>query len=259
MSSGKKTLGRQKIEMKRMTNESNLKVCFSKRRSGLFKKAGELSTLCGVDVALVIFSPGQKVYSFGYPNVDTVIDRYLSQTLNQNNRTLQFMEVERIAIVHELNSRLNDINTMMDAEKKHANELSQIHNITEAHYWWTRPFDGMDLDQLECLKKIHENMKNLIAQHANRHVIQGVPTQTQPFFGGNASYSNMSLHYQPNNQVQNFQPFFVGNGSSSNMSLHHNPNPQQAEFFENPMLQPHVYGFNNMGGEGCRYGPSGFY
>jgi hypothetical protein len=25
------------------------------------------------------------------------------------------------------------------------------------------------------------------------------------------------------------------------------------------MLQPHVYGFNNMGGEGCRYGPSGFY
>jgi len=65
--------------MKKMSNESNLQVTFSKRRSGLFKKASELCTLCGAYVALIIFSPGEKVLSFGHPNVETVINRYLSQ------------------------------------------------------------------------------------------------------------------------------------------------------------------------------------
>jgi hypothetical protein len=57
MSSGRKGKGRRKIEMKKMSNQSNLQVTFSKRRSGIFKKASELSTLCGVDLALVGFSP----------------------------------------------------------------------------------------------------------------------------------------------------------------------------------------------------------
>ena len=79
MSSGKKTRGRQKIEMKKMSNESNLQVTFSKRRSGLFKKASTFCTLCGAYVALIIFSPSEKVFSFGHPNSGTIIDRFLSQ------------------------------------------------------------------------------------------------------------------------------------------------------------------------------------
>jgi hypothetical protein len=50
--------------------------------------------------------------------------------------------------VRELNSLLTDINNMIDAEKKNLEKLSQIRNMTEAQYWWTRPFDVMDLDQL---------------------------------------------------------------------------------------------------------------
>jgi len=57
--------------------------------------------------------------------------------------------------------------------------------------------------------------------------------------------------------------FFVGNVSPFNMSLEHQRNPQQdsifpAEFFQNPMLQPHLFGFNNMEGEGG-HGPHGFF
>jgi hypothetical protein len=67
MSSERKGKGRQRIQMKKMSNESNMLVTFSKRRSGLFKKASELCTLCGVDVALVVFSPSEKAFSFGHP------------------------------------------------------------------------------------------------------------------------------------------------------------------------------------------------
>uniref|UniRef100_A0A453RN49 MADS-box domain-containing protein n=1 Tax=Aegilops tauschii subsp. strangulata TaxID=200361 RepID=A0A453RN49_AEGTS len=39
-------------------------VRFSKRRSGLFKKAFELSVLCDAEVALVVFSPAGRLYEF---------------------------------------------------------------------------------------------------------------------------------------------------------------------------------------------------
>ncbi|WMV55643.1 hypothetical protein MTR67_049028 [Solanum verrucosum] len=47
-----------------MQNQSNLQVTFSKQRDGVFKKATELSTLCGVDVVVVVFSPSNKPYSW---------------------------------------------------------------------------------------------------------------------------------------------------------------------------------------------------
>jgi hypothetical protein len=56
--------------------------------------------------------------------------------------------------VRELNSLLTDINNMIDAEKKNMDKLSQIRNITEAQYWWTRPFHVMDLDQCILLFNI---------------------------------------------------------------------------------------------------------
>ncbi|KAL9319330.1 hypothetical protein ACSQ67_015847 [Phaseolus vulgaris] len=56
----KKTRGRQKIEIKKMSNEHNLRVTFSKRRTGIFKKASELATLCGVDIAVIMFSPSSQ-------------------------------------------------------------------------------------------------------------------------------------------------------------------------------------------------------
>ncbi|KAK9272839.1 hypothetical protein L1049_003217 [Liquidambar formosana] len=56
--------------MAKMSKESNLLVTFSKHHFGLFNKASELSTLCGVEVAIIIFSPGKKVFSFGHPCVE---------------------------------------------------------------------------------------------------------------------------------------------------------------------------------------------
>jgi len=226
MSSAKKGRGRQKIEMKKMSNECNLQVTFSKRRSGLFKKASELCTLCGADAALVVFSPSGKVFSFGHPNLDTVIDRYLSLVPPQNNDTMQFIEAHRNANVRELNAQLTQINNTLDAEKKIGDELSNLHKETEAMFWWACPVDGMNREQLALFKKALEELKKLAIQHA--------ATQTLPFFVGNASSSNIYLHHQPNaQQAQMFPP----------------------QIFQNPMLplQPHFdgsmiphHGFNNM-------------
>nr|TKW22775.1 LOW QUALITY PROTEIN: hypothetical protein SEVIR_4G250300v2 [Setaria viridis] len=73
----KKTLGRQKIEIKLIESRSARYVCFSKRHDGLFKNAVELAARCGAHVAIVVFSRAGKPYSIGYPSVNPVVDRYL--------------------------------------------------------------------------------------------------------------------------------------------------------------------------------------
>ena len=48
-------MGRVKLEIKRIENTTNRQVTFSKRRNRLIKKAYELSILCDIDIALIMF------------------------------------------------------------------------------------------------------------------------------------------------------------------------------------------------------------
>ncbi|KAK4753635.1 hypothetical protein SAY87_001739 [Trapa incisa] len=57
-------MGRKKLEIKRIEDKSSRQVTFSKRRSGLIKKARELSILCDVEVALLVFSSHGRHYEF---------------------------------------------------------------------------------------------------------------------------------------------------------------------------------------------------
>ncbi|XP_054782002.1 MADS-box protein AGL42-like [Prosopis cineraria] len=78
---------RGKIQMKRIENKSSRQVTFSKRRNGLLKKAFELSVLCEVEVALIIFSSRGKLHEFSSSSVQKTMERYRnyvrdSQTAN---------------------------------------------------------------------------------------------------------------------------------------------------------------------------------
>ena len=57
-------MGRVKLQIKKIENTTNRQVTFSKRRNGLMKKAYELSVLCDVDVALIMFSPSGRASFF---------------------------------------------------------------------------------------------------------------------------------------------------------------------------------------------------
>jgi len=65
----KKKAGRKKIEIKKIEKSTNKQVTFSKRRTGLFKKASELCILCDVSVAIIVFSPAEKLFCFGHPDL----------------------------------------------------------------------------------------------------------------------------------------------------------------------------------------------
>nr|XP_018685808.1 PREDICTED: floral homeotic protein AGAMOUS-like [Musa acuminata subsp. malaccensis] len=52
VSKRRKMARRGRAELRRVEDRTSRQVCFSKRRSGLFKKAYELSVLCDAEVAL---------------------------------------------------------------------------------------------------------------------------------------------------------------------------------------------------------------
>lgn len=60
-------MGRGKIEVKRIENNTSRQVTFSKRRSGLLKKTHELSVLCDAQIALIVFSTKGKLMEYCTP------------------------------------------------------------------------------------------------------------------------------------------------------------------------------------------------
>ncbi|KAG5080513.1 hypothetical protein JHK86_004578 [Glycine max] len=157
----KKTKGRQKIEMKTIANKCSLQVTFSKHRTGVFKKASELATLCGVDLAVIMFSPNNHVYSFGSPNVDSVIQRYttegppplFTQDLNEAPCTMD---------EGELQAHLNCLSNQIDAEKQRVEDLNHLLMAAKDHIWWDVPIESMSNAQLE---KYHKMLKEIKLKH----------------------------------------------------------------------------------------------
>ncbi|XP_054778089.1 agamous-like MADS-box protein AGL62 [Prosopis cineraria] len=189
MSTSRRSKGRQKVEMKKMTNESNLQVTFSKRRTGLFKKASELCTLCGAEVALIVFSPGEKVFSFGHPSVDTVVDRYLTRAPPpQTSGTMQLIEAHRNANVRELIGQFTQISTQLDDEKKRSDELNHMRKATQGQCWWAAPIEEMTKSQLEEFKMALEELKRGVTRQADRMVlIQSASNTSNQFLVGGSS------------------------------------------------------------------------
>ncbi|XP_058773468.1 truncated transcription factor CAULIFLOWER D-like isoform X1 [Vicia villosa] len=69
-------MGRGRVVLERIENKINRQVTFSKRRSGLLKKAFELCVLCDAEVALIIFSSRGKLFQYSSTDVNKIIERY---------------------------------------------------------------------------------------------------------------------------------------------------------------------------------------
>ncbi|GJR29435.1 transcription factor, MADS-box [Tanacetum coccineum] len=121
--------GRQKIEIKKIEAKVNRQVTFSRRRAGLFKKAVELSVLTGAKVAILVESPGGKVYVYG----DDLIDWYLN---NGND----VVETGQLGFPrNEFDQCYADVSQELVVDNSSSNSEEEL-------------VDGMDIGQLEEMK-----------------------------------------------------------------------------------------------------------
>lgn len=65
------------MQLKRIENKINRQVTFSKRRTGLLKKAHEISVLCDAEVALIVFSHKGKLFEYSTDSsMEKILERY---------------------------------------------------------------------------------------------------------------------------------------------------------------------------------------
>nr|ASZ79986.1 MADS37-2 [Bambusa oldhamii] len=118
---------RGRVELRRIEDRTSRQVRFSKRRSGLFKKARELSVLCDAEVALVVFSPAGRLYEFASSNssMEKIFGRYwdIPNTTAQETRVDRNIQIDlNEQSVPDSVSELNDIAQW--ALESNVNEMS---------------------------------------------------------------------------------------------------------------------------------------
>ncbi|XP_064996014.1 agamous-like MADS-box protein AGL62 [Musa acuminata AAA Group] len=169
----KPSMGRQKIEIKRIQNEEARQVCFSKRRSGLFKKASELSILCGAELGVVVFSPAGKVFSFGHPSVDAVVDRFLVGTPRPRTTATAVstaVESRREANVRELNRQCMELHDLVEAEKKKRDALEKAVKKERAGrpFLWDADVESLGMEELQEFERRLAELRSSVARRADQ-------------------------------------------------------------------------------------------
>ncbi|KAK3211924.1 hypothetical protein Dsin_016630 [Dipteronia sinensis] len=80
-------MGRVKLQLKKIEDKHDRQISFANRKKGLLKKAFELSTLCDVEIALIIFSPSGELLIFdGNRRAEDTIKHYIDLTHQQCGR-----------------------------------------------------------------------------------------------------------------------------------------------------------------------------
>jgi len=64
-----------------------LQVTFTKRKFGLMKKAYELSVLCDVEIALILFTSSNKLFQYASTDMDRVLLKYTEYNEPHESRT----------------------------------------------------------------------------------------------------------------------------------------------------------------------------
>ncbi|KMZ64403.1 hypothetical protein ZOSMA_36G00050 [Zostera marina] len=148
-------MGRAKLKIKRLENASGRHVTFSKRKTGIIKKAKELSILCDIDLALLMFSPAEKaILCLGENStIDQVLHKFSQQTPQERAKRLYFYPILIIEfLIYQ---------TMMKVLKKTFKKLDHDVNIQDfvGSSFWVKP---ESVEKLEHIIGIEDYLKHAL-------------------------------------------------------------------------------------------------
>ncbi|XP_051151155.1 agamous-like MADS-box protein AGL61 [Andrographis paniculata] len=216
---------------------------FSKRRLSLYKKASELSTLCGANMGIIIFSPTGLPYSFFSPNMDILLRRY--RNANQPlDRITQYIENYLGNQIQQQNQQLDEVLEMKEEIKARDKELDEI-DPTRVKGWWEQvPIESLGPREIiewtawfETIQaqahRREEEMRNAASTSGGAAAAVQEPPQTistpptnrvvpttydDPMAGPSSSSSHYNIFPQPTSSTQPHQELFLGNQNMGNDS-----------------------------------------
>ncbi|XP_009362796.2 agamous-like MADS-box protein AGL62 [Pyrus x bretschneideri] len=162
----------RKLVIKKIEKPNSLLVSFSKRRGGLFRKACQLSGLCGAEVAVIVFSPCGRLYVFGHPSADSVLSRLERVNNALHGRQYISMHASSEDEDHDTDSSINESNSIescmvsktsidlenlvLDLEK----DTEEMEEDEASKFWWDQPIETVKkLDELKQFKSSLDKLK----------------------------------------------------------------------------------------------------
>ncbi|KAG0465731.1 hypothetical protein HPP92_019895 [Vanilla planifolia] len=143
-------MGRGKIAIQRIDNTTTRQVTFSKRRTGLLKKARELAVLCDAEVGVIVISSTGKLYEFSSTSMKSMIEHY-NKTKEKHQHPLQATSEIKFW------------------QKEAMSLRQQLHNLQENHRQLKgEDITGLDAKELQSLEKQLETSLCAIRQKKDK-------------------------------------------------------------------------------------------
>ncbi|GMI89625.1 AGAMOUS-like 104 [Hibiscus trionum] len=263
-------MGRVKLEIKRIENNTNRQVTFSKRRNGLIKKAYELSILCDIDIALIMFSPSGRISHFsGRRRIEDVFMRYINLPDREREHALIFPEQIRhpdiqnkeylLRILQQLRSE-NDIALQLANPTSFNSDFKEIQQEIvrlqqqlqmaedQLRAYEPDPFRFTSMAELEsCEKYLAETLAHVVQRKEyilSNHLSSYDPSPMQQ--GLPPSFENEVVNWQLHDNSQNQSQIFDASSSL-------NPLRDLSSTVYDPLLQGSMSNVDphNIGGDQC--------
>ncbi|KAJ9683048.1 hypothetical protein PVL29_018861 [Vitis rotundifolia] len=165
-------MGRGRVQLKRIENKISRQVTFSKRRSGLLKKAHEISVLCDAEVALI------GNWSMDYPKLTArieVLQRNLRHFVGEDLdplslRELQNLEQQLDTALKRIRTRKNQLmhESISELQKKEKSLVEQNNALAKK---------VKEKEKAEQNNRAQWEQQNNIGQNSSAFVVPPPPLQ----------------------------------------------------------------------------------
>ncbi|KAG8638909.1 agamous-like MADS-box protein AGL65 isoform X3 [Manihot esculenta] len=246
-------MGRVKLKIKRLESTSNRQVTYSKRRNGILKKAKELSILCDIDIALLMFSPtGRPTLYQGEHSVEGVIAKFTQLTPQERaKRKLESLEVLRktfkkldhdVNIQDFLGARTQTFEELTDQVRLLQTQLTELHNRMS---YWSNPGK---VDSIERLSQMEDSLKESINQIRLQKESFG-KCQLMPVECNSQFQNGMALPLMMNNMQEAQSLSWLPNNGNHHLILSNEQNffPQSDIECSTDASLPDYSGYNDTG------------
>jgi hypothetical protein len=169
LGNGKKTKGRQRIEIRRVEDKDARHVTFSKRKNGLWKKTAELAVLCHARVAVVVFSEAGRAFSFGSPSVDAVLG------CGNGGDAPDWEDLE--ALCQETKEKAAEVKTEAKRMSAVGKKVVELQRQMGKRSWWEVDPAALGAEELPAYVRALQRLRDNVGRHADK--LQSAPPRLQ--------------------------------------------------------------------------------
>ncbi|XP_048552601.1 agamous-like MADS-box protein AGL61 [Triticum urartu] len=174
---GKKTKGCQCRENRLVEDRESRQVTFSKRKSGLWKKASELALLCRASLTVIVFSEAGKGFAFGSPSTDDVLAYAGYGNTNAHPAATDDVEWEALeALCRETEKKGVEVAAEAARMSAVGKKVVDVQTQVGRWFWWEADVEALDEAELPEFARVLQHLRDNVRRRAD-NLVSALPPQ----------------------------------------------------------------------------------